>query len=285
VGRLPVIVVFDELAKEDLVEILKNPNNPIIVSKRQDFRAYDIDIKFEEGALAKIAELAVNEKTGARGLVSAIEKVLIPFEKHLPSTDIKRLLVTPEVVDNPEAELLSLKENRDDPERIERFDREAKLELENIVEFITDREDDFRQLSGMEIYQERSAIIAGLYLKTTSDINTAFEDFINMYNEVKQEELSLDEKLDIDVSFDDSAIDELIRQAVETGQEPGPLTFYIAKKLEYGLKLIRDRSGIEKFIIDGAAVTDMESYINNLVKKYYTQGSDLNPSEIEAPVD
>jgi hypothetical protein len=106
-----------------------------------------------------------------------------------------------------------------------------------------------------------------------------------MYNEVKQEELSLDEKLDIDVSFDDSAIDELIRQAVETGQEPGPLTFYIAKKLEYGLKLIRDRSGIEKFIIDGAAVTDMESYINNLVKKYYKQGSDLNPSEIEAPVD
>jgi len=285
VGRLPVIVVFDELTKEDLVEILKNPNNPIIVSKRQDFRAYDIDIKFKEEALAKIAELAVNERTGARGLVSAIEKVLIPFEKHLPSTDIKRLLVTPEVVDNPEAELLSLKENRDDPERIERFEREAKMELENIVEFITDREDDFRQLSGMEIYRERSAIIAGLYLKTTSDINTAFEDFIDMYNEVKHEELSLDEKLDIDVSFDDSAIDELIRQAVETGQEPGPLTFYIAKKLEYGLKLIRDRSGIEKFVINGAAVSDMESYINNLVKKYYQQESDSNPSEIEAPVD
>ena len=52
VGRLPVIVVFDELTKEDMVEILKNPNNPIIVSKRQDFRAYDIDIKFEEEALA-----------------------------------------------------------------------------------------------------------------------------------------------------------------------------------------------------------------------------------------
>ncbi|MEE9612788.1 MAG: AAA family ATPase, partial [Desulfatiglandales bacterium] len=64
VGRLPVVVVFDELTKEDLVEILKNPNNPIILSKRQDFKAYDIDIKFEDGALIKIAEMAAREKTG-----------------------------------------------------------------------------------------------------------------------------------------------------------------------------------------------------------------------------
>ena len=48
VGRLPVIVVFDELTEDDLTQILKNPNNPIIISKRLDFRAYDIDIKFEE---------------------------------------------------------------------------------------------------------------------------------------------------------------------------------------------------------------------------------------------
>ena len=47
VGRLPVIVVFDELTKEDLVEILKNPNNPIIISKRLDFRSYGIDIAFD----------------------------------------------------------------------------------------------------------------------------------------------------------------------------------------------------------------------------------------------
>ncbi|MGE5842310.1 MAG: AAA family ATPase [Deltaproteobacteria bacterium] len=55
VGRLPVTVVFDELTKEDLVEILRNPNNPIILSKRLDFKAYGIDIKFEEAALVKIA--------------------------------------------------------------------------------------------------------------------------------------------------------------------------------------------------------------------------------------
>ncbi|MFC1820951.1 AAA family ATPase, partial [Thermodesulfobacteriota bacterium] len=232
IGRLPVIVAFDELNKEDLVEILKNPNNPIIVSKRQDFRAYGIDIKFEDEALVKIAELAANEKTGARGLVSAIEKVLIPFEKTLPSTDIQRLLVTPELVEKPEAELLSLKENPEDPARLERFEHMARKEIENIIEFITSREDDSRQLLGIDIYEDRKALIAELYLKTTSDINTAFEDFMSMYNDVRKEESLLGEKLEINIIFDDSAVDELIRQAIETGRDPGSLTFYIAKKLE-----------------------------------------------------
>ena len=276
VGRLPVVVVFDELTKDDLVEILKNPNNPIIVSKRQDFRAYGIDIKFEEEALIKIAEIAANEKTGARGLVSAIEKVLIPFEKYLPSTDIKRLLVTPEVVENPETELLSLKENHDDPERVEKFEKEAGKELENIVEFIAAREADFRQLSGLDIYKERNAIIAGLYLKTTSDINTAFEDFIRMHKEIRQEEVLLKEKLEININFDETAVDELIKQAIETGREPGPLAFYIAKKLEYGLKLVRDRTGIEDFDINGDAIINMEDYVNNLIKKYYRQDWDIS---------
>jgi ATP-dependent Clp protease ATP-binding subunit ClpX len=114
VGRLPVVVVFDELNQEDLFEILKNPNNPIIISKRMDFRAYGIDIRFEDEALKHIAALAEMEKTGARGLVSAIEKVLIPFETRLPSTDIKHFLVTKEVVDDPKR-LSRLLEKHDDP--------------------------------------------------------------------------------------------------------------------------------------------------------------------------
>ena len=271
VGRLPVIVVFDELTKEDFVEILKNPNNPIIVSKRQDFRAYGIDIKFTDAALEKIAEIAAQERTGARGLVSAIEKVLIPFEKHLPSTDIKTLLVTSELVENPEETLRAINEGRDSTRLLADFEEMKKREFENIIEFITSREDDFRHLSGLEMYRDRRELIAELYYNTTSDINTAFEDFIRMYKEVKQEEALLSEKLDVKISFDESAVDSIIRQSIETGREPGPLTFYLAKKLEYGLKLVKDRSGVDEFTISADSITDMENYINRLLKKYYRQ--------------
>ncbi len=274
VGRLPVVVVFDELTKDDLTEILKNPNNPVILSKRQDFRAYGIDIKFEDEALARIAEIAAGMKTGARGLVSAVEKVLIPFEKHLPSTDIKELLVTPELVNDPETELKLLNENSNTPERIERFEKMKQLEVENISGFIAQREKDFRQFGAIELYPERREVIARIYLKSTTDINTAFDEFIRMYKQVKEEESSFGEKLDIDIFFDDDAVDELIKQSLESGDEPGPLAFKIAKRLEYGLKLVKDRSGIEYFNISGDAINDMEKYINNLLRKYYHQHFD-----------
>lgn len=274
VGRLPVVVVFDELTKDDLVEILKNPNNPVILSKRQDFKAYDIDIKFEEEALIKIAEMAALEKTGARGLVSAFEKILIPFEKHLPSTNIRELLVTPELVDHPEAELKAIIASPNDPERLLRFQKAAVKELEDVKTFILTRVKDFRRLSGLDIYEKRIELIAETYLKRNSDVNTAFEDFMGMYNQIKMEETSLLSELELNMTFDDHAIDELIWKAIETNQEAGALAFHLAKKLEYGLKLVRDRSGVENFKISREAVTDMEKYVNDLMKRYYRKEYD-----------
>lgn len=269
VGRLPVVVVFDELTKEDLTEILKNPNNPIIISKRLDFSAYGIDIKFEDGALTEIAEMGAQEKTGARGLVSAIEKVLIPFEKKLPSTDIKKMLVTPEVVRSPEAQLDILLRNPFDQEFLERFERAREKELEGIKKYISTRAEDFRGKSGLEIYERRMDLIARLYLKSVSDINTAFDDFLEMFNQVKHEEASLAEKLEFEVSYDESGVDEIINQAINTGEEAGQLAFQLAKRLEYGLKLVKDRSGIESFVINDEAVIDMENFINSLIKESY----------------
>src|SRR4030043_1763057 len=124
VGRLPVAVVLEELSEEDLYQILKNPNNPIIRSKKRDFKSYGIDILFEEEALHLLAQKAYKEKTGARGLVSVVEKALIQFEKKLPSTSINQLLVSREVVLDPEIELKQLINDPENPEVKSRF-REA----------------------------------------------------------------------------------------------------------------------------------------------------------------
>jgi endopeptidase Clp ATP-binding regulatory subunit ClpX len=271
VGRLPIVVVFDELSNEDLFEILKNPNNPIIISKRLDFMAYGIDIKFEDEALMKIAEIAAVEKTGARGLVSAIEKPLIPFEKKLPRSGLKRFLVTPDVVEHPEGQLEMLLKNPEDLDRRERFERAKEKELENIKAYISNKAVDFSIESGIEINERRINLIAELYLINITDINTALDDFVEMYNQIKVEEASLVENLEVEVSFDESAIDEIIKQAIRSDQEAGHLALQLAKRLEYGLKLVKDRSGIERFVINDEAVTDMENFVNNLVKKFYHQ--------------
>src|SRR5512136_1892731 len=108
IGRLPVTTVFEKLEVDDLYAILKNPNNPIILGKKKDFKSYGIDIQFEDQALHDLAVKAYEEKTGARGLVSAVEKVLLKFEKRLPSTPVRKLVVTKAVVENPRRELESL---------------------------------------------------------------------------------------------------------------------------------------------------------------------------------
>ncbi|MBW1869249.1 MAG: AAA family ATPase, partial [Deltaproteobacteria bacterium] len=265
VGRLPVVVVFDELSKEDLAEILRNPNNPIIISKR-------------------MAEMAAEEKTGARGLVSAMEKVLIPFEKKLPSTNIKKLLVTKNVVEEPEAELNLLLDDPDDPERLERFERGGEKELADIKRYLIERAEDFSKKSGLDIYDRRMDLIADLYLINITDIDTAIEDFSAMYDQTRLEEASLMEKLEVKVSFDESAVDEIIDQAIKTGQQPGPLIYQLAKRLEYGLRLVKDRSGVESFSINAEAVISMEDFINNLIKDIYRQeNTDVEVDDPDKP--
>ncbi|MFH1008626.1 MAG: AAA family ATPase [Candidatus Latescibacterota bacterium] len=108
VGRLPVVAVLDELTEEDLYHILKNPESSVIVEKKRDFQAYGIKMGFEEDALREMARMAYPERTGARGLVSVFEKVLLKFEKKLPSTDIKRFVLTADMVQDPDMGLARL---------------------------------------------------------------------------------------------------------------------------------------------------------------------------------
>ena len=79
-----------------------NKNAAVIQGKVRDFQAYGIRLQFTKQALRKIAELAHKEKTGARGLTRIVENTLIKYEKVLPSTHIKKLTVTKDLVDDPE---------------------------------------------------------------------------------------------------------------------------------------------------------------------------------------
>ena len=273
IGRLPVIVVLDELTKDNLVEILKNPNNPIVLSKKRDFMAYDINIQFEDNALEKLSEMAAQEKTGARGLVSAAERTLMPFEKHLPSTDIKKLLVTPELVENPEQELKRIDTDGDknEPMMEERFERAVANEKQRVKNIIAKRAQEFEAQSGLKLYEDRIDLIADQALKSISDIDSAFLDFKEMYNQVKDQNEGLFSHLGINVSLADSAIDEIIRIAIDQDRDISEICLNLAKELEYGLKLVRDRIGSDTFSITREAVLDPDKYIDSLIKKYYSQ--------------
>ncbi len=108
IGRLPVRVVCQPLTVEDLFKILKTSEGSIIRQYEQSFAAYGIEVLFQDDGLRRIAELAAEEQTGARGLMTVCEKVFREFKYELPSTSLRRFVVTAAVVDHPKAALEAL---------------------------------------------------------------------------------------------------------------------------------------------------------------------------------
>ena len=118
IGRLPVRVVCRQLNIDDLFQILKTSEGSIIRQYEQSFAAYGIEVLFRDDGLRRIAELAAEEKTGARGLMTVCERVFRDLKFELPSTAVKRFVVTRELVDDPPAELRKLLAEHEKQERV-----------------------------------------------------------------------------------------------------------------------------------------------------------------------
>jgi endopeptidase Clp ATP-binding regulatory subunit ClpX len=118
IGRLPVRVVCHPLEADDLFHVLKTSEGSIIRQYEQTFSAYGIEVLFRDDGLRQIASLALQEQTGARGLMTVCEKILRNFKYELPSTLVKRFVVTRELVENPEAELQKLMAEHQREERL-----------------------------------------------------------------------------------------------------------------------------------------------------------------------
>ncbi len=110
IGRLPVRVACVPLEKPHLVAILKNKEGSILSQYQESFAAYDIDLQFTDDAIEKIADLALEEKTGARALMTVCEKILRNFKFELPSSGVYQLTVDQNLIEAPQVALSKLLE-------------------------------------------------------------------------------------------------------------------------------------------------------------------------------
>ncbi|MFD5215140.1 ATP-dependent Clp protease ATP-binding subunit ClpX [Microbacterium sp. NPDC058345] len=100
IGRLPVVTSVSPLDQEALIDILTGPRNALVKQYQRMFELDGVQLEFEEDALRSIADLAVERKTGARGLRAILEDVLGPIMFEIPSTeDVTKVVVTREAVD------------------------------------------------------------------------------------------------------------------------------------------------------------------------------------------
>ena len=115
VGRLPVIATLTDLDENALVEILTKPKNALIKQYQRLFDMEDVRLTFSEDALRAIAKKATARKTGARGLRSIMESILLEPMFHLPShDDIEEMVINSEVVEGRATPLHIYSERRED---------------------------------------------------------------------------------------------------------------------------------------------------------------------------
>ena len=99
IGRIPVVATLDLLDEEALMQILKEPKNALVKQYQRLLELEDVELEFEDGALEEIAKRAIERETGARGLRSIIEAIMLDVMFEVPNRDdIKKIVITRENV-------------------------------------------------------------------------------------------------------------------------------------------------------------------------------------------
>ncbi len=265
VGRLPVKAIFEKLTEADLYEILKSPNNPLLLGKKLDFAAYGIDVKFENGALELLAAEAFAENTGARGLVSAIERALLLFEKKLPSTTIKRFPVTHAVIKNPKIALDALiSQPKAQTDQV--FEKLADEEIAGIKAYVAANKAVLSEKYALRLTSARVDVVAAYYGKHIMDVGNVIQRIKSYYDEIKQIELRFFQNHDINIVLEEDAVDYIIEQFVFDSATIEQYYQKIADGFKDGLKLIQERSGKNRFFITKSALFNPNAFLDTLVK-------------------
>ncbi|MGE5574373.1 MAG: ATP-dependent Clp protease ATP-binding subunit ClpX [Bacteroidota bacterium] len=113
IGRLPVVVPLDALDEQALVRILTEPRNALSKQYRRMFELDGVELELTEDALVAVARKAIARNTGARGLRSILEKMMLDIMYEIPSrSDVKKVVVTKEVVDGSAEPTMVLQERK-----------------------------------------------------------------------------------------------------------------------------------------------------------------------------
>jgi ATP-dependent Clp protease ATP-binding subunit ClpX len=111
VGRLPVVATLNELNEEALIAILTQPKNALIKQYQKLFEFEDVHLRFTDGALRAVARQAMKRKSGARGLRSILENVMLDLMYDIPSrNDVEECVINEEVIEQGSNPLMVLKQ-------------------------------------------------------------------------------------------------------------------------------------------------------------------------------
>jgi ATP-dependent Clp protease ATP-binding subunit ClpX len=266
IGRLPVRAVFEPLTENNLYDILRNPNNPIILGKKIDFAGYGIQVKFADTVLKDLAKAAFLENTGARGLVSAVEDALLDLETRLPSSRIKQFPFTEETVRQPDRAIRACEDPPGCEELTDEYRRLEAAEKSDCKEYLTKNKSHLEEKYRFTLTPSRLETLATQYTRSILDIDRLIRTVKNRYDEIRKLELYFFENHDINIVLEEDAIDYIMEQLEASGINLDRFAEQLAKDFEPGLRLVRDKTGKNRFFVDRSALKSPEEFIRQLLQ-------------------
>jgi hypothetical protein len=265
VGRLPVVTALNDLSQEDFVEILANHNSAVVLGKKQDFNAYGIKLSFEQDAFDAIAARAVLEKTGARGLLSVMEKTLLPFEKSLPSTSLRHLVISRGFVEDPQGSLVTMLDATSNGYHLRRYHELRLLDHARLVDIIEQSNGDFLREQAVDTTSERINMMASYCLDEFMDVRDVCTDFVEMIHHIRDYAATVSVDCNINVILDDNAVDLILQKSRLTVSSVNEVCQKIFTVLDYGLRLIGQKRLDGELVIPVEGVESPETFINKVL--------------------
>ena len=198
-------------------------------------------------------------------MVGAMERVLLPFEKRLPSTGIKRLLVTPEMVADPQAELAKVLESPNDHHPEERLEAAGSFEAAQVARSLSQRAKEIEAELNLIVSDDLIDLVMTTYGRTGLDVDLALSRIKERAEEVRKFERELDQDHELRAVFDDEALYTILRVADQAEMSPTRYLDGIKPELIPGLKLVRDKTGLDEFILTREAIINTSDYVKGLV--------------------
>jgi hypothetical protein len=198
-----------------------------------------------------------------------MEKILVGFERVLPSTDVNRFLVTEDLVQNPRPHLQDILENECHPSRCELFEQVDSCEKSDIICDLESRAAEFEKRFGRALSGWELDIVVQASSKQGVQPETAYGRFISVDQQIRRFEKEFAVLYGLKIRFSDEALRDLIALVLNGSEEPLIICRKIFQNYHHGLKLVMERTGSHEFTIPREAIENPEKYLNEMIQQTY----------------
>jgi hypothetical protein len=201
--------------------------------------------------------------------VSVIERALLPFEKALPSSDVRYLMVGRDVILNPQASLERKLGTPEDPNDREAYERVLEEEKESLLIALRKGKRRYIDEYPLVFTPERIELLAKFHLTSGIPLESIMEDLILLHDEIKMFETDFFARYGLEITFDEEALNEILARALEQNSSAMVVCSEVARDFDYGLKLVSERTGQMKFILPRRAVLQHDVFLDELIRESY----------------